>query len=518
MALLTCMVTVFAAPIRAQRYVSSTPFASLRRAESTRTRGDSARRSDSARVRGDSLRPRGGFRRARPDTSLVAGTEQVLLQLVLEQLEPVALMGLEREGQEVLLPLRAVLEIAEIPNAWRAGRVQGAFDGRDATFSIDVRAGYGAHRNTRFRLPADGVLVAAGEVYVSGRVLEQLLGVNVSVDLGSALVAIRGASEVPAVRRRVRLASRAARAALRDAEHSGSSVERAPSLSPAPARPGFLVDYSAITARGVSATGTATWGASYSLGVGGAVAGGSLFAAGEGAVGSLALHELSWSRGWVDGRGVSALRIGDIWSAGPRPTPLRGITISNAALRPPRVAAILPLGGALPGGWDLEAYHDGQVSDVVSSEDGRYRIDVPVGMGSTTVEFIAYGPNGAQRTFRRTLHTAPQFVAPGRAEYAVSLGACPELRGQSALGIQGTERSCNGRANADVRYGLRQGVVLRGGMDAVMGIAGARPVRWTPYAGLGAVLGRSAVVEATLAPKDERDGGRLAELSVRYEP
>jgi hypothetical protein len=336
-------------------------------------------------------------------------------------------------------------------------------------------------------------------VFVSLRVVSKLLGVDAVYDEAGAIVELRGVESLPIAAAARRLAIKEARAA----------AMKTPSVVPhTMSRGGVALEYdlSVGSQVGNQLSRSAAIEASGVVAVATSIAGG--VASGRVVRGvATTLDDVSWTRSWATSRLLSELRVGDVNIDGPRSELVRGIAITNAPLAFDQVATRLSFGGSVPDGWQVEALRGETLLDESIARRGGYDLRVPVQRGTTVVDVVATSPEGEQRLFQRSLHTAPMFVAPGRLEYRAAAGACAG---------RFLDRTCRGAANADLRYGLAPGWTVRGGVD-LRSRDGASSSAPQPYAGLGGVIARALVREGTYAP-NVGSSKATAAVAARFEP
>jgi hypothetical protein len=95
-----------------------------------------------------------------------------------------------------------------------------------------------------------------------------------------------------------------------------------------------------------------------------------------------------------------------------------GITASSFPLNRPTAFDRTNFEGALPVGWDVELYRNGQLLEFVNDgSSGGYSFkDVPVLFGDNNFEIVQYGPQGQRRVISRRIN-ASNFLAPKGAAY-----------------------------------------------------------------------------------------------------
>jgi hypothetical protein len=397
-----------------------------------------------------------------------------------------------RIGRDVLLPLSAVAELAEV----RYQRIPPA--------SVELVLEPGARRavsdpaTTHIRFgdttlaltPADRV-VRGGEHYLGTRILGALLRTTFAVNWEELSVALLDADSLPVGRRRAR---ERALALLRN-----GGAEAAPDLALGIERvrwDGLVLDYSALMP-----ANDLLGGGAYSAGLGLNLVGGSLeagIASAGPARGGPPRIDASWTGVWRTHRWLTQARVGDGLTGGPRPRSVRGLSLTNAPFLRQSHFDDLPFAGALGPGWQIEAYRGGRLLALDSADAlGRFSLDLPVEYGENPVDFVAYGPFGEMREFNRTYRVAGDALPARRFEYALAAGGCrtPE---------------CAANANLDLRYGLNRRWSVRGGIDRFW--RDTLPGLSHPYVGVSGSLGNAWGLDL------EGVAAAVVRAALRFEP
>jgi hypothetical protein len=389
---------------------------------------------------------------------LRAGAEPALLEI---QLGRIARRVLKTywNGGEVMIPLAAWLDFAEVSHAVAGARVTGRLQPSRVTFVVDAES-RAARVGERQLVVAEGDLATiGGEVYASLRLLTDLLGVSAGVDRESAAVFFQNPETLPIARRMEREAARGIQVGgggqvAADQIHRGAQGSR----------PGLVAAYEVRTST-LSEAPT-----SYDVGVASGLAGGSAVLRTQGSTGASPRIDAGWSRAWPSGRWLTRLQLGDGLMSGPRPETSRGFSIGNGPISRAILVEDLPFAGELPPDWSIEAYRAGHLVGFDSVDaSGRYTLTLPVQYGENPVDFVAYGPFGEVRSFNRTFRALPSMVPAGVWEYGLSAGACRTTR-------------CDAAANLDLRHGLSRRWTVRAGLDQIWG--GASTALSHPYAGV----------------------------------
>ncbi|MGE0439577.1 MAG: hypothetical protein AB7S39_03740 [Gemmatimonadales bacterium] len=416
--------------------------------------------------------------------------EPVILEVALGRLASRTLPAF-RQGNDALLPVGAVLELAEVEARVREDRFVAVLQPSGVSLTIDPVRGTVRRAEREWPFAATQLFRQNGEWFLAATVLGQLLQGDWNVNWPDLTATLVDPSALPLAVRITREWRR------RTAASRGDGPIEAPLLAePRRAIDGLVVDYGVF-----APAGTSLRNAAYSTALGLDLFGGSFTAAvqsGTAATGG-PRTDVAWAGTWRNNPWLAQARLGDGVSSGPRPRSVRGLTIGNAPWLRPNDLGEVAFTGNLGPGWEVEAYRGGRLLayDSVNAL-GQYSIDAPIAYGENAVEFIAYGPFGEVRRFSRAHRVDANRVRAGRVEYGASLGACR------------TDR-CDATANADVRYGLSTRWTAQAGLDRFW-----RPDSvgnlFHPYAGIVGSVGNAFGVQAEVV------GHAIARTALRFEP
>lgn len=364
-------------------------------------------------------------------------------------------------GDQLLLPLAAWLDLAEVRHEVAGPRITGRLQPSRTPFVVDADSGIARVGRQPLGLGQRDLKrdlkMVGGEVYISLELLSQLFGLSAGLDRENAALLFHNPEGLPIARRLERESSRSIQV--------GGEHQFTPDMiyrGPEGALPGLVVAYEF---RASSQPGAES---SYDLGLATGLMGGSVVARAAGTTDGTPRLGGTWSRSWPRQRWLTQLRLGDGATTGPRPRTSRGFSLGNAPITRAILVEDLPFAGTLPPDWSVEAYRAGRLVgfDSVGSS-GKYSLALPIQYGENPVDFVAYGPFGEVRTFNRTFRALPSMVRPGALEYAVSAGDCHAA-------------SCAAGANLDLGFGASPRWTLRAGLDQVWG--GDRGSHSHPYA------------------------------------
>jgi hypothetical protein len=138
-----------------------------------------------------------------------------------------------------------------------------------------------------------------------------------------------------------------------------------------------------------------------------------------------------------------------------------GVSASTYPLNRPTAFDRTNFEGALPVGWDVELYRNGQLLEFVNDgSSGGYSFrDVPVLFGDNNFEIVQYGPQGQRRVISRRIN-ASSFLAPkGAAYYRASI-----YRKELTFGKVDAQSGL--RVDLRAAFGVRDNLNLGGGLDS----------------------------------------------------
>jgi hypothetical protein len=396
-----------------------------------------------------------------------------------------------RVRSEVLLPLSQLFQLVEIRHRLMGGRVEATVDPGNRRIVIDPRSDTMWYADHRVHIEPEFRRFDAGEVYIGAERLGDLLGVLFAVDWADLSATIVDPSSLP-------IARRLRREAAREAYLRGPVIQR-PDVTFGLERPswdGVVIDYSVF-----SPSADPVSGASYGLGLGADVGGGSLevLAQSVGPAQNGQVHvDASWTGVWRDRRWLKQLRLGDVASSGPRSRSVRGALLTNAPFVRPSLLGSLRYAGRLEPGWSVEAYRGGELVAYDSADaGGGFAVDLPVRYGENPVDFVGYGPFGEIHEFNRTYRVLAELLPARQFEYGLSGGECRTI-------------VCRSTGNLDLRYGVSRRVTVQGGVEQFW--RGSASNRTHPYASLVANPSNAWALQTELV------GAGFARGALRYEP
>jgi hypothetical protein len=420
-----------------------------------------------------------------------SGPEPVLVELQIGRAAS-RTVSAYRVGTEALVPVTALLDLGEAGYRLSLdGRLEATLNPGGRRLVIDVRSDTMSLGERRMGIAPAYRFFKDNELYVGAARLGELLESRMIASWEDLTVTLVDAERLPVGQRLRREAAR--QAFLQRAR--GFQAERSFGLE-RPRWDGLVLDYSFL-ATGEQPLG----GGGYSVDLGADAFGGSL-ELGVQSVGATgdghARGQGSWTGVWREGRWVKQLRLGDVFTTGPRVRSERGLFVSNAPYIRPSLLGATRYDGRLDPGWTIEAYRGAQLVALDSTDNqGRFGVDLPVSYGQNPVDFVAYGPLGEVRQFNRTYRVLSEILPARQFEYGLSAGQC-------------NTPTCSATGNLDVRYGATDRLTLRAGVEQFWRDGAAN--RTYPYAAM--VFNPTNAWAVTL----EGVGGASATAGVQFEP
>ena len=328
-----------------------------------------------------------------------------------------------------------------------------------------------------------------GDLFVATRLLDQLLGVNTSVDWPSLSVMVGHTTMLPVIQRERRERRRMLIASRRPPPEALDLALRQ-----------RAVDGAVGTWSLTAAQNGPTSQMSLDLGLGAGLLGGSaelrpIVYASQG-VSSSELR-WSWTRVWP-GMGVSQLRVGDIQSYGLHSRLIDGAALTNAPYIRSSEFDVEQFVTNVPRGWEAELYEGGRLLAYADADAiGAFRVPLQLGYGQNPFDVVLYGPGGETVRQARTVRVPFSRLPSHHFEYALAGGSC-------------RYDPCDGLVSADARYGVSSNMTVQGGMDVLGRRTGT--TLWQPY---GVVSGAPL---PSLGLTGEAVGNDHLRASANYEP
>ncbi len=378
--------------------------------------------------------------------------EELVVEVRAERMASTTVPAYWRDGV-LLVPASDVFDLAEIRLQAGAGaEVRAVLEPEQIEVRIDPRSGR-AWKDGR-EIPSEKAIYnsAAGRLYISAGLIEELLGVGTWFDLTSLTLLLDPVDHLPLGRRMAREHARQILLAGKQSPSPDQAFGRA-----AGALGGAAVDWSVNVPDYEDAQNTRV-----GLALGASVLSGALNVSVRSASEKQSwLSEEhvsgSWVGAWPEGRWVRQLRLGTIQGTGPRPRSLQGVAVGNSPFMRPLAFGQSELSGWLEPNWEVELYRDGALADFARADErGYFSLETTVDYGSNPVEVRAYGPNGEMRLISRALPVAPDRLPAGRFEYKLSAGRCPT----NSLG-------CRESYNFDLHYGVNRSWTARTGAEFI---------------------------------------------------
>lgn len=422
--------------------------------------------------------------------------EPVIVELALGRLAS-RTVTTYRRGDEALIPLSQLLELAEVRiDRFGADVLEATLFPGAVRLTVRPRERTARIGSTTRALEPEDVVATDAEIYVRAGIVAEWLDLRWNVSWVDLAITAIDPSGLPVARRIAREWQRRVRAM------GGGATPVADRVVAGERRvwDGVVLDYSVLTPSGRPIADGA-----YSTGLGLDLLGGSFTAVvqTQRVPGKSRLRsDLAWYGVFPARQWLTQLRLGDGYATGPRTRNVRGLALGNSPFIRPNVLGEVAFTGELGPGWQVEAYRGGRLIafDSVNAL-GRFAVDAPIQYGENPVEFVAYGPFGEVRRFRRAFRVSEDRLPARAFEYGVAVGGCR------------TDR-CTATANVDVRYGLSTRWSARAGIDQFW--RDTLPHLFHPYATVAGSPINALTVEAEAVARAVLRAGAHYEPSPRF--
>jgi hypothetical protein len=383
-------------------------------------------------------------------------------------------------GSGALVPLGELTRLldADVVVSPADGRATGTIGEARRPMTLDVGSRTARVGGQAIVIGGADVVAARGDLYVSTRLLEQLLPVRAAVDPANLTLVLTALERFPVQER----AERHARvSSLRPEVAAAGSALGIDDPYRLFTMPSFDIAVQAATDR---------WSSRFERRYDVRAANDLFGATFQGYLGSdehgspaaaRLLLERRGPNGGVLGRaGIESFSIGDTFTPGlpigARSVPGRGLVISTAPVEQLSVFGRLDLRGELPIGYDIELY----VNDVLrggqqTPAEGRYEfLDVPLVRGVNVIRLVQYGPRGERSEQTRVVTVGGGQVPTGKA--IIDVGVVQQDRplvelgsGEGAAGGPGAGAL---RAVASIAYGVSTSLTAIAGLASYAPLAG----------------------------------------------
>lgn len=346
---------------------------------------------------------------------------------------------------------------------------------------VDIASGTARIDTRNVSLKPGDAVAGLTDIYLSVKLIEQLLPLRVAVDNEGLVIALSATEQLPIQARLERLGR------LRELSPDVDSREEVYFIGSAPAlwsMPAFDVAADAsleATAPQFRRRYDVRFGAD------------ALYTNLQGYVGSDAKGRPITSRFLFERRdldgdllgpvGATRFSFGDVYTPslaiGARSIGGRGVTLSTAPLQQTSVFDRVDLRGELPIGFDVELY----INDVLrggqqTPVQGRYEfLDVPLVRGLNVIRIVSYGPRGERFEDTRVVNVAGGALPKGEAtfEFGVVEQETPLIDLRRKDGVAPAPGVGELRVSAGVAYGLTEKMTVIGGAALFTpGLAGER--------------------------------------------
>jgi hypothetical protein len=350
----------------------------------------------------------------------------------------------------ICLDLQQVLTALDFPIVVDKNTLQasGWFVREGQTVALDLAEGRARVGGLPIPMPPNGVAQLTTGPCMTLPALQKIFSLELDYNQNGSLVAINTAQPLPLVER----LERQSRTKLRSLSYSASQAHKKAPAVPYRAlvlpNSDIRVSFGGQKTAGVKASSDLSW-SSLSVGEFAYMTAEAQFSGTqEGIIGDVSRLRLYRSEREGGVFGISKLTevaVGDIPSSGASLGGGGGLglgaSFSTFPTNRPGSFDRTDFQGALPVGWDVELYRNGQLLEFANQgETGGYAFkDVPVLLGDNEFEIIMYGPQGQRRVISKRINAA-NFLAPkGAAYYRAAIYQSEPMfakaRGDSALRV-----------------------------------------------------------------------------------
>ncbi|MBI4546897.1 MAG: hypothetical protein HY707_02880 [Ignavibacteriae bacterium] len=324
------------------------------------------------------------------------------------------------KDQNAYLPVDTVFTFLGIKNEFDAEdqRLEGFFKTTDTTYVIDCKTGEASIADKVFRLSSDDFIVSEGRLYLRTGFINNFFGLNFRYKPRRLTVELPLVRDLPAIlvrQRQIRLQRQLARREI-------------------------IPEPEAYIGRRFSFVGTGRLGYNvfsrfstvnpprtrYYLTFGSKLLGGDFTAR---LVGTRARgvdrsdFRAQFRYPFLNTKAVQQIRIGEITTAGLRPTLVTGVEVTNRPLQARYFFSPEVFRGQLEPNVDIEGY------DIATGfryqrtdEEGNYQFEIPLIYGLGNIELRGYDQWGQERVLRYRLNLPTTLIPPGEIEYSLTAG------------------------------------------------------------------------------------------------
>jgi hypothetical protein len=373
---------------------------------------------------------------------------------------------------DICVDLQQVFNSLDFPIVVDRGRqmASGWFVREDNSVAVNLAQGTAEVGGKAMSLPANSIGELSTGVCMTRSALAQLLSMTFEYDARSNVMVVASERPLPIIER----LTRQGRTKLRGLSASQSYVQPRPQSLPYRA---FVPPNSDIT---VSFAGLREQQKADQFGIGW-----SILSVGElaymtaeaqlagtqdglnGAVSRIKLYRAEREGGVFGIPRLTEVSLGDISAYGSSLGAIGGTGLGFSAstfpINRPTAFDRTNFEGALPLGWDVELYRNGQLLEFSNDgASGGYSFrDVPVLFGDNNFEVVQYGPQGQRRVINRRIN-ASSFLAPKGAAYYRATIYRPELTFGKVNNTSGA------RIDLRAAFGVRDNLNLGGGLDSYL--------------------------------------------------
>jgi hypothetical protein len=343
------------------------------------------------------------------------------------------------------------------------------------TFSLDLQNGKADIAGKKVQIAPEAIGRLSTGTCLTTDALTQLLGVTFIYDMRSSLITASSTQPLPLLQRLERQRRTPIGSVRAESGEVTGRLRSLPYRMFVPPNSDISVAYSSIRTKEVRRTDQVAWNVlsvgelaymTAELQLGGTDNGL------NGDISRFRLYRSERDGGVFGNKRLTEVSFGDIGAYGSALGSIGGVglgaSVSTFPVNRPTSFDRTNFEGALPAGWDVELYRNGQLLEYNNDgSTGGYSFkDVPVLFGDNNFEIVQYGPQGQRRVINRRIN-ATTFLAPKGAQYYRAAIYRPEV-------TFGAQRAGSGlRVDLRSAIGLAENLNLGFGLDSYM-FAGKR--------------------------------------------
>lgn len=333
----------------------------------------------------------------------------------------------------VFLPVMELFNLLEInykPDA-KNFTISGNFIAPDNPYIINFQTHQVQLGKTVRLLTADDFRIAQADYYLSPRILEEVFGLNFTVEIGPLLLKLETTRSLPVQERKARELARTRM------EETGINrldfpmgYDRKHSVIN-----GSMLDYSII---GDYSKKDKNLGYTFTGGM--ELFGGDMQGTINGYNSSNGIHSLNtsgmrWHYALRNSNLLSGITLGQTSTTGLQPLSITGLTLTNDPIEPRQMFETYMIDGTTEPNSEVEIYINDRLAGFKRADElGYYRFDIPITYGTTRTSLHIYTPSGQLIVTDKQLQVPFTFLPKGVVTYNLQAGKLDSYLADSISG------------------------------------------------------------------------------------